>query len=71
MVGYERKYTMLTILISIPKQPGNDNYVYLEPLIEDLKVLWTEGAVMYDASLEEKFIMRAVLLWTINNFPAY
>ncbi|CAL2255592.1 unnamed protein product [Prunus armeniaca] len=31
---------MLTLLISGPKQPGNDIDVYLEPLIDDLKSLW-------------------------------
>ncbi|XP_024172090.1 uncharacterized protein LOC112178122 [Rosa chinensis] len=36
----KRKYMMLTLLISGPKQPGNDIDVYLEPLIDDLKVLW-------------------------------
>ena len=35
----KRKYMMLTLLISGPKQPGNDIDVYLQPLIDDLKVL--------------------------------
>ncbi|XP_074266804.1 uncharacterized protein LOC141590091 [Silene latifolia] len=37
------KYIMLTLLISGPKQPGNDIDVYLAPLIEDLKLLWNVG----------------------------
>ncbi|XP_024178504.1 uncharacterized protein LOC112184476 [Rosa chinensis] len=36
----KRKFMMLTLLISGPKQPGNDIDVYLQPLIYDLKVLW-------------------------------
>ncbi|CAL2260360.1 unnamed protein product [Prunus armeniaca] len=36
----KRKFMMLTLLISGPKQPGNDIDVYLEPLIDDLKSLW-------------------------------
>ncbi|GJW00097.1 retrovirus-related pol polyprotein from transposon 17.6 [Tanacetum coccineum] len=32
---------MLTLLIPGPKSPGKDIDIYLRPLIEDLKVLWT------------------------------
>ncbi|XP_042460326.1 uncharacterized protein LOC122043816 [Zingiber officinale] len=35
----KRKYIMLTMLISGPKQPGNDIDVYLEVLVEDLQRL--------------------------------
>ena len=35
----KRKFMMLTLLISGPKQPGNDIDVYLAPLIDDLKEL--------------------------------
>ena len=36
----KRKYMMLSMMISGPKQPGNDIDVYLKPLDEDLKLLW-------------------------------
>ena len=62
---------MLSLLISGPKQPGNDIDVYLAPLIEDLQTLWNDGVRAYDAYKKEFFNMRAVLLWTINDFPAY
>lgn len=39
---------MLSMLISGPKQPGNDIDVYLTPLIEDLKFLWENGVEVYD-----------------------
>ena len=67
----KRKYMMLTLLIFGPKQPGNDIDVYLAPLIDDLKELWEVGVEAYDAHREERFLLRAVLLWTINDFPAY
>ncbi|KAL0551889.1 hypothetical protein IC582_010979 [Cucumis melo] len=35
----KRKFMMLSILISGPKQPGDDIGIYLEPLIDDLKLL--------------------------------
>ncbi|KAL9674265.1 hypothetical protein QQ045_030535 [Rhodiola kirilowii] len=37
------RYMMLSLLISGPRQPGNDIDVYLAPLIDDLKLLWDEG----------------------------
>ncbi|KAL5578036.1 hypothetical protein UlMin_019735 [Ulmus minor] len=67
----KQKFVMLTMLISGPRQPGNDIDVYLAPLIEDLKMLWEEGVECFDGSREENFTLRALLLWTINDFPAY
>ncbi|BFG35205.1 hypothetical protein CerSpe_214790 [Prunus speciosa] len=67
----KRKFMMLTILISGPKQPGNDIDVYLDPLIDDLKSLWDGIRGVYDAHIGEYFTLRAALLWTINDFPAY
>ncbi|KAI5334497.1 hypothetical protein L3X38_024630 [Prunus dulcis] len=59
------------LLISGPKQPGNDIDVYLEPLIDDLKSLWVGIRGVYDAHNGEYFTLRAALMWTINDFPAY
>ena len=67
----KRKFMMLSLLISGPKQPGNDIDVYLQPLIEDLKTLWDVGVAAYDAYKKETFNLRAVLMWTISDFPAY
>ncbi|KAL4030182.1 hypothetical protein IC575_008418 [Cucumis melo] len=66
-----RKHLMLTMLILGSKQPGYDINTYLAPLIDDLKILWEEGVRCFDAYKEEYFTLRAVLLWTINDFPAY
>ncbi|GAU13008.1 hypothetical protein TSUD_173080 [Trifolium subterraneum] len=67
----KRKYIMLSMMISGPKQPGNDIDVYLSPLIDDLRVLWEEGVDVLDAYSGEQFNMRAMLFCTINDFPAY
>ncbi|CAM8917511.1 unnamed protein product [Rhodiola kirilowii] len=67
----KRKYMMLSLLISGPRQPGNDIDVYLAPLIEDLKLLWNEGVQTFYASRQEYFNMRAMLMCTINDFPAH
>ena len=43
------KFIRLSLLISGPKQLGNDLDVYLAPLIDDLKTLWNVGVETYDA----------------------
>ncbi|GKF56068.1 ribose 5-phosphate isomerase A [Tanacetum coccineum] len=52
------------------KGPGNDIDVYLQPLIKELKLLWA-GVDAYDAFSKQHFKLRASLLWTVNDFPAY
>ncbi|RVW62801.1 hypothetical protein CK203_058901 [Vitis vinifera] len=52
-------------------QPGKDIDVYLAPLVDDLKALWEVGVKAYDAHQREFFTLKAILLWTINDFPAY
>ncbi|XP_031111755.1 uncharacterized protein LOC116015719 [Ipomoea triloba] len=58
-------------MISSPKQPGNDIDVFLAPLVEDLKKLWDEGVIVFDAYRKENFKLQAMLFCTINDFPAY
>ena len=67
----KRKYVMLSMLISGPKQPGNDIDIYLDPLIEDLKQMWETGIDVYDAYREERLNLRTLLFGTISDFPAY
>jgi len=67
----KRKYMMLSMMISGPRQPGIDIDVYLSPLIEDLRLLWDEGVEVSDAYEKVNFNLQALLLWTINDFPAY
>ena len=54
-----------------PRQPGNYIDVYLEPLIEDLELLWKEGVKVYDALLKKDFTLRCILFLTINDYPAF
>ncbi|XP_059456599.1 uncharacterized protein LOC132186630 [Corylus avellana] len=51
--------------------PGMDIDVYLQPLIEELHKLWNIGVQTFDISLKKNFMLRAQLMWTINDFPAY
>lgn len=62
---------MLTLLIPGKDEPGNDIDVYLEPLIDDLKELWSNGVEAHDAFTKSVFHLKAILMWTINDFSAY
>ncbi|OIT20316.1 hypothetical protein A4A49_57189, partial [Nicotiana attenuata] len=62
---------LLSLLIPGPKSPGMNIDVYLQHLVDDLKKLWEDGIETYDAFKQQNFQLRASLLWTINDFPAY
>ncbi|XP_074290910.1 uncharacterized protein LOC141617636 [Silene latifolia] len=65
------EYFMLSLLIPGPEGPGNNIDVYLQPLVEELKDLWTVGVQTYDKSKDETFTLHAALAWTISDFPGY
>ncbi|XP_010670313.3 uncharacterized protein LOC104887394 [Beta vulgaris subsp. vulgaris] len=62
---------ILSLLIPRLTSPGRNIDVYLQPLIEELKELWEVGVETFDAYTKQNFNMRAMLLWIINDFPAY
>ena len=63
---------MMSVLIQVPKQPGNDIDVYQRPLIEELLLLWSETCVrVWDEYKQEHFDLRALLFVTINDFRAH
>lgn len=64
----KRKFINLSVLIS--GYPGNDIDVFLEPLVDDLHTLFEKGVHTYDASTKDYFKLCAVVLWTINDYPA-
>ena len=64
-------FFLLSLLIPGPTAYGNDIDIYLQPLIDELNDLWDVGVEIYDASTKQNFCMRAPILWTINDFPAY
>jgi len=61
----KKPYMFLSLLIPRPKAPKGNFDIYIQPLIEELKQLWTVGVQTYDASMEQNFVMKAVILWTI------
>nr|KAJ0190893.1 hypothetical protein LSAT_V11C800416210 [Lactuca sativa] len=60
-----------TAIVPGPKNTKDKLDVFLEPVIDELKQLWEEGVLTYDVSLRQNFQMRAALMWTISDFPAY
>ena len=67
----KRKYIMLSMMISGPRQPENDIDVYLTPLIEDFRKLWVDVVDVYDGNVQQTFRLRAMIFCTINDFLAY
>ena len=66
----KQEFIFLTILVPGPAHPRRSLYVFLQPLIEGLKMLWFEGVLTYYVSLKINFKMQAVLMWTISDFSA-
>ncbi|XP_042388266.1 uncharacterized protein LOC121980336 isoform X2 [Zingiber officinale] len=64
-------YMFLTLVVPGPQNPKKLIDIYMQPLIAELKQLWDEGFPTYDVQTNQMFIMKAALLWTINDFPAY
>ncbi|XP_070012997.1 uncharacterized protein [Nicotiana sylvestris] len=64
-------YIFLNCVIPGPRNPKGLIDVYLQPLIDELKQLWYDGVETYDISTKQNFNLRANLMWTINDFPAY
>ncbi|XP_062080241.1 uncharacterized protein LOC133784996 [Humulus lupulus] len=67
----KREFLMMALLIPGRRAPGKDIDVYLQPLIDELKELWENGVRTFDIIDKEYFTMRAAILWTIHDFPAY
>ncbi|KAK3185079.1 hypothetical protein Dsin_032365 [Dipteronia sinensis] len=62
---------IMSLLIPGSNAPRNDIDVYLQPLKDELNELCDNGLRTFDASTNQKFNMRASLLWTVSDFLAY
>jgi len=65
------EFMFLSMVILGPSSPGWNINVCLRPLIDELTQLWSSRALTYDILRKHNFVMRAALMWTINDFPAY
>nr|KAJ0216905.1 hypothetical protein LSAT_V11C300127340 [Lactuca sativa] len=70
-LSFKHEYMQIPLLIPGKKNPGQNIDVFLQPLVDELKMLFTDGIETYDAYRKNNFQMRAVLLWTVSDFPAY
>ena len=52
----KQPFIILSVLVPEKYAPDNDIDVYLESLIDELKVLWTDGVRTYDAYVGPKVI---------------
>ena len=57
------------MIISGPKQLGNNIDVFQELLMEDMKALWEDGVKMMDAYIKKKFTLKAIIFVTITDYP--
>ncbi|KAK4383083.1 hypothetical protein Sango_2812100 [Sesamum angolense] len=65
------EYTFLKMVIHGPSNPKCLINVYLELQIDELQNLWHVGVLTYDNAKDETFMMRAALMWIVNDLPAY
>ncbi|XP_004306291.1 PREDICTED: uncharacterized protein LOC101302000 [Fragaria vesca subsp. vesca] len=67
----KKENNFLALLIPGPNSPRKCLDVYLRPLIDELKELWENGIPTFDRHNKTSFRMRAVVMWTISDFPGY
>lgn len=67
----KRKYMMLSMMISGPRQLGNEIDVYLTTFIEYLRLLWEKGIDVDNGYIGDNFKLCAMLFCRINDFPTY
>ncbi|KAL3680993.1 hypothetical protein R1sor_023949 [Riccia sorocarpa] len=71
----KKGFLLLALIIPGPKKVKNID-IYLEPLVEELQLLWTGVDDVYDGRTERIgrdrwFTLKGVLLWTMHDYPGY
>lgn len=69
----KENFHMMSLLIPRPNAPRSDFdiYIYMQPLVDELKELWNIGVQRYDVSSGKNFQMHVAILWSIHDFPTY
>jgi len=65
------EFMFLSMVIPGLSSPERNIDVCLLSLIDELTQLWSSRALTYNILRKQNFVMRAALMWTINDFPAY
>nr|XP_011462080.1 PREDICTED: uncharacterized protein LOC101292880 [Fragaria vesca subsp. vesca] len=66
-----KEYNFFTLMVPGPCSPGKCWDVYMRPLIDKLQELWENGLPTFDRHGQTLFMMKAAVIWTISDFPAY
>jgi hypothetical protein len=64
----KKENIFLTLVIPGPQHPGKNWDVYMEPLYDDLKLLW-DGVQVYDRSVRSTFKLRACYFYSVHDLP--
>jgi len=67
-------FLLLSLIIPSPDNVKSSNFdVYLAPVLEELAKLWrgVRGVDVLEPPGRRQFIMRAILMWTMHDFPGY
>ena len=67
----QTRFLFLSTIVPGPHNPKKLIDICMQPLIDELLMLWNEGVPTFDVSTGEHFRMRAALMWTVSDFPAY
>jgi hypothetical protein len=54
------------------EKAGSNTDIYLQSLIDELQLLWTQGVQVTDVSkplTNQLLIVNAILLWTLHDYP--
>jgi hypothetical protein len=66
----KKENIFLTLIVHGPQHPGKNLDVYMEPLYDDLKLLWNEGVRVYDRSVRDTFTLKACYFYSVHDLPA-
>lgn len=67
-------FISLAVLNPGPTTPTAENIeIFLAPIVHDLMKLWSNvlAVNMSKPMNDKRFTLQAILMWTINDFPAY
>lgn len=69
-LAIKNAFMITTLIIPGKKQVSNFD-IYLRPLLDEFKLLWSEGIMVHDASRphEGEFRLRAMLISTLHDYP--
>jgi hypothetical protein len=68
-VCFQRQNIFLPMII--PRHPGSNMGVYMEPVIDELVSDWEEGVWTYDRAIKTSFKMYVWYHYSLHDFLAY